>query len=170
MKHFSWFFLHCSFAVVATLAATNAGCIHYVDPASRNTGDDLAAYSRAESLLAEQRLLNALLADQTFAQHYAAKREKKSGASPVLQVAPIDNLSTQRVASLAAIRCDLETALRTSGRFVLSGDPDACDYILKGEYRCIPDGRRVTHKLTLRLKDTAADLDVWTGSDEIAKE
>ena len=89
---------------------------------------------------------------------------------PILQVAHIENLSTRRIATLAAIRHDLETALRKSGRFVLSGDPDACDYILKGEYRDIPDGNRVTHQLVLRLKDTSADLDVWTGSDEIAKE
>ena len=159
-----------AFALAATIAATNAGCVHYVDPASRNTADDPGAYTRAESLPAEQRLVDILLADKTFAQHYTAKLAKRGGAVPMLQVAHIDNLSTRRIATLEAMRRDLETALRNSGRFVLSGDPNACDYILKGEYRDIKDGNRVTHQLVLHLKDTAADLDVWTGSDEIAKE
>ncbi len=155
----------------ALAAAIAAGCaVRYVDPASRNPADDVGTYTRAESLPAQQRLVDALLTDTTFAQHYAAKLAKKGGAVPMLQVAHIENLSTRRIATLAAIRRDLETALRKSGRFVLSGDPDACDYILKGEYRDIPDGNRVTHQLVLRLKDTSADLDVWTDSDEIAKE
>ena len=170
MNHSSFAVYSFSFALAAHFAAINAGCVHYVDPASHNTAGDPGAYTRAESLPAEQRLVNAFLSDQTFAQHYAAKCAKKGGAAPMLQVAHIENFSSRRVASLAAIRSDLETALRKSGRFVLSSDPDACDYILKGEYRDIPDGRRVTHQLALRLKDTASDLDVWTGADEIAKE
>ena len=160
------------FAAAALAAALAAGCASpYVDPGDTNPVSP-DSYTRAETLPAEQRLVNKLLADTTFAQHYAAKVAKKGGAVPALQVAYIDNLNTQRVsgALLDAIRRDLETALRTSGRFVLSGNPDACDYILKGEYRDIPDGRRVTHQLALRLHDTVADLDVWTGADEIAKE
>ena len=171
MKHSSPVTFHSSLSLAAWAAiALTAGCVHYVDPGRRNTGGDTRAYTRAETLTAEQRLVNALLSDPTFAQHYAAKAAQKGGAVPALQVAHIDNLSTRRVGALAAIRRDLETALRTSGRFVLSGDPDACDYILRGEYRDISDGKRVTHQLALRLHDTAADLDVWTGSDEIAKE
>lgn len=171
MKLMSFVPRRSSFAIAA-LAAIAAGCASpYVDPRDTNPVST-GAYTRAETLPAEQRLVNALLSDPTFAQHYAAKAAKKGGAVPALQVAHIDNLNTQRVsgALLAAVRRDLETALRASGRFVLSGDPDACDYILKGEYRDIPDGRRVSHQLSLRLHDTAADLDVWTGSDEIAKE
>lgn len=159
-----------SLAAFAALAATTAGCVHYVSPNQTNPGSGKGDYTRAESLPAEQRLVNALLADPVFAQHYAAKVAQKGGAVPALQVAHIDNLTTRRVDSLGAIRRDLETALRSSGRFVLSGDPDACDYILKGEYREMRDGSRVTHQLALRLHDTAADLDVWTGSDEIAKQ
>ena len=159
-----------SLAAVAALATLAAGCASpYVDPAKTNPVST-GTYTRAETLTAEQRLVNALFADATFAQYYAAKVAQKGGSAPALQVAHIDNLSTRRVASLGAIRRDLETALRQSGRFVLSGDIDACDYILKGEYRDIPDGRRVTHQLALRLHDTAADTDVWTGADEIAKE
>ena len=159
-----------SLAVVAALAAATAGCVHYVSPDQTNPAGDPGAYTRAESLPAEQRLVNALLADPVFAQHYAAKVAQKGGAAPALQVAHMENLTTRRVDSLGAIRRDLETALRSSGRFVLSGDIDACDYVLKGEYREIRDGARVTHQLALRLHDIAADLDVWTGSDEIAKQ
>jgi len=158
-----------SFAIAA-LAAMAAGCASpYVDPGKTNPVST-GAYTRAETVSSEQRLVNALLSDLTFAQHYAARVAKKGGAVPALQVAHIDNLSTKRNDSLAAVRRDLETALRSSGRFVLSGDPDACDYILRGEYRDISDGGRVSHQLSLRLHDAAADLDVWTGSDEIAKE
>ena len=171
MKHSSHVTFNSSLAIAVLAAiAMASGCVHYVDPAKQNTGGDAGAYTRAETLPAEQRLVNAMFADPTFAQHYAAKVAKKGGSVPALQVAHIDNLSTRRVGALAAIRRDLETALRSSGRFVLSGDPDACDYILRGEYRDIQDGRRVTHHLALRLHDTAADIDVWTGSDEIAKE
>ena len=170
MKHSSPVPCHSSLAMAAILATVVSGCVHYVDPGSTNTAGDTGVYTRAETLSAEQRLVNALLSDPIFSQHYAAKVAKKGNAAPVLQVAHIDNLSTRRVGALAAVRRDLETALRSSGRFVLSGDPDACDYILKGEYRDIPDGGRVTHQLALRLHDTAADLDVWTGADEIAKE
>lgn len=157
-------------AVIAAAAAMTAGCVHYVDPAKPNPAGDTHAYTRSESLTAEQRLVNALLSDPTFAQHYSVKVARKGGAVPALQVAHIDNLTTKRVASLDAIRRDLETALRSSGRFVLSGDIDACDYVLKSEYREIPDGKRVMHQLALRLHDTTADIDVWTGSDEIAKQ
>lgn len=170
MKHSLVLTRNSSLAIAVLAAAMVPGCVHYVDPAKRNTGGDAGAYTRAETLPAEQRLVNAMFVDPTFAQHYAAKVAKKGGGIPALQVAHIDNLSTRRVGALAAIRRDLETALRSSGRFVLSGDPDACDYVLRGEYRDIPDGRRVTHHLALRLHDTAADIDVWTGSDEIAKE
>ena len=172
MKHPSFLVLPPFLATAPLVAAMAivAGCASpYVHPAATNPVST-GAYTRAETIPAEQRLVNALFADPVFAQHYAAKTAQKRGAIPALQVAHIDNLSTSRNASLAAVRRDLETALRASGRFLLSGDPDACDYILRGEYRDIPDGRRVTHQLSLRLHDTAADLDVWTGADEIAKE
>lgn len=170
------------------LVAFSVGCAHYVHPAKPNTAEDLVAYTRAESLTAEQRLVDAILVDPTFGQHYDAKKSQKGGAVPVVQVAHIDNLSTVRHGTLlAAIRRNLETALRSSGCFVLSGDPAACDYILRGEFRDIidvppasgwrllallhlVDDRRVTHQLALRLHDIASDLDVWTGTDEIAKE
>lgn len=170
MNHSSFSIVHCPFVLAAVLAAASAGCVHYVDPGATNTSRDTHAYTRSESLTAEQRLVNALISDPIFAQHYAAKVAQKGGAVPALQVAHIDNLTTRRVDSLGAVRRDLETALRSSGRFVLSGDPNACDYILRGEYREMRDGSRVTHQLALRLHDTAADLDVWTGSDEIAKQ
>ena len=148
-----------------------AGCARgpYVDSGAYNPVST-AAYTRAETVPAGQRLVNAMLADPVFARHYAAKVAARGG-TPLLQVAYIENLSTTRNATaLDALRNDIETALRASGRFILSGDPDACDYILRGAYRDLPDGRRVTHRVTFRLHDTAADLDVWTGSDEIAKE
>lgn len=154
--------------LAATFLAVSTGCV-YVHPAKRNPVW-AGTYTRAETFPAEQRLVDALLSDPTFTQHYAAKMVQKGGAIPMVQVSFIDNLSTKRNASLlGAVRRDLETALRTSGRFVLSGDPDACDYILRGEYRDIVDGRRVTHQLAIQLHDTAADIDVWTGADEIAK-
>ena len=157
-------------AAVLPILAIAAGCASpYVAPEAVNPVST-GAYTRAETIGAEQRLVAKLLADPAFASHYAAKAAQRGGA-PALQVAHIDNLTTRRVGTtLAAVRRDLETALRSSGRFLLSGDIDACDYILHGEYRDIADGRRITHQLALRLHDTAADLDVWTGSDEIAKE
>ena len=145
------------------------GCaVRYVDPASANPAST-GAYTRSETIGAVPRLVGTLLSDETFARHYAAKAGQRGG-TPVLQVAPVDNLSGRHNASLGAVRRDLETALRSSGRFLLSGDPAACDYVLRGEYRDIADGGRVTHQLSLRLHDVASDLDVWTGSDEIAKE
>lgn len=156
-------------AFAAAILAMSAGCV-YVNPARRNpvwTG----AYTRAETLSAEQRLVDALLADPTFAQHYATKVESRGGAVPVVQVSHLDNLSAERHASLlGAVRRNLETALRSSGRFIISGDPAACDYLLRGEYRDVADGWRVTHQLALQLHDTASDIVVWTASDEIAKE
>lgn len=145
-----------------------AGCVSYVDPAERNPGKK-GDYTRAETISAGQRLVDAMLADPVFARHYAAKMQQRGG-TPVVQVAHIANLTTERNGSLALLRADLEEALRACGRFVLSGDPDACDYILRGEYRAVQDGRRRTHRVTLRLHDVVADSDVWTGSDEIAKE
>lgn len=148
-----------------------AGCVNgpYVDPAEFNPVAK-GAYTRAESIPAGQRLVDAMLLDPVFAQHCAAKAQQRGG-TPVLQVANFGNLSFERNGrALAALRSDIETALRASGRFLLSGDPDACDYILHGDYCDIPDGRRTSHRLTLRLHDIANDLDVWTGSDEIAKE
>lgn len=155
---------------VALLAA--AGCAHgpYVEPGSYNPVSP-GAYTRAETVPAGQRLVNAMLADPVFAQHYAAKVQQRGGV-PVVQVAHIANLTGSHPinGTLASLRSDLEEALRASGRFVLSGDPDACDYILRGDYRVVQDGRRTTHRVSLRLHDTVADSDVWTGSDEIAKE
>lgn len=153
------------------IAAMLAGCVNgpYVDPASYNPVSP-EKYTRAEAMSAGQRLVNAMISDPLFAQHYAAKALERGG-TPVLQVAHFDNLSFERNGrALAALRRDIETALRASGRFLLSGDPDACDYILHGDYCDIPDGRRTSHRLALRLHDVANDLDVWTGSDEIAKE
>ncbi len=147
-----------------------AGCARgpYVDSGAYNPVSTVA-YTRAETIPAGQRLVDAMLADPVFAQCYAAKVQQRGGA-PVVQVAHIANLTTERNGSLAILRMDLEEALRASGRFVLSGDPDACDYILRGEYRAVQDGRRVTHRVTVRLHDVEGDFDAWSGSDEIAKE
>ena len=146
-----------------------AGCtVRYVDPAATNPAS-AGVYTRAESIGAVPRLVRALFSDAVFAQHYAEKSGQRGGA-PVLQVAPVDNLSAKRNAALGAVRRDLESALRSSGWFLLSGDPAACDYVLRSEYRDIDDGNRVTHQLSIRLHDVASDLDVWTGADEIAKE
>lgn len=147
-----------------------AGCVSgpYVAPEATNPVST-GAYTRAETAGAGQRLVNAMLADPVFAQQYAAKAQQRGGA-PVVQVAYIVNHTTERTGVLGMLREDLEEALRASGRFVLSGDPDACDYILRGDYRAVQDGARVTHRVALRLHDSAADIDVWTGSDEIAKE
>lgn len=155
---------------VAGLLVLAAGCSTgpYVDSGAYNPVST-AAYTRAETIPAGQRLVNAMLADPIFAQHYAAKVQQRGGV-PAVQVAHIVNLTTERNGAPAMLRLDLEEALRASGRFVLSGDPDACDYILRGEYRAVQDGRRTTHRVTMRLHDIAADSDVWTGSDEIAKE
>lgn len=171
MNRLSSFFRLPSPALLAAVAAMVAGCTApYVDPAETNPGSR-GSFTRSETLSAEQRLVNALLADPIFAQHYASKVAQKGGAAPAVQVASFKNGTGERVQrKLDAVREDVANALRSSGRFVLSGDPDACDYVLKGEYRDIPDGKRVSHRLALSLHDTAADLDVWTGSDEIAKE
>lgn len=157
-------------AAVFSLLAM-AGCVSgpYVSPASFNpvSPDD---YTRAEAIPAGQRLVNAMFTDAVFAQHYNAKLQQRGG-TPVLQVANFDNISfTRNGKALEALRTDIESALLASGRFLLSGDPDACDYILHGELRDVSDGARVTHRVSLRLVDVAADLVVWTGSDEIAKE
>ncbi len=120
-------------------------------------------------MAAGQRLVDSMLADSVFARQYAAKCQQRGG-TPVLQVGHIENLSTIRNGSLDMLRGDIESALRASGRFVLSGDVDACDYVLRGEYRNVRDGKRMTHRVSLRLHDIAADMDVWTGNDEIAKQ
>lgn len=154
------------------LVVLAAGCARgpYVDSGTYNPVSTVA-YTRAETVPAGQRLVNAMLADPVFAQFYAAKMQQRGG-TPVVQVAHIANLTSDRTKNgpLAMFRSDLEEALRASGRFILSGDPDACDYILRGEYRAVQDGRRTTHRVTMRLHDISADTDVWTGSDEIAKE
>ena len=115
------------------------------------------------------RLVGMILSDEAFARHCAAKAEQRGGA-PVLRVVPVDNLSFRHNASLGAVRRDLETALGSSGRFRLSDDPAACDYILRGEYREIAGGGRVTHQLSLRLHDAVSGLDVWSGADELPGE
>lgn len=157
--------------VWATLLALAGGCARgpsYVNPSETNPVS-VTAYTRAETIPAGQRLVNAMLADPVFAQHYAAKVQQRGGV-PVVQVAYIVNRTTERTGALRSLRDDLEEALRASGRFILSGDPDACDYILRGDYRAIQDGLRTTHRVSMRLHDIAADIDVWTGRDEIAKE
>lgn len=152
------------------LPAFLVGCAHnpYVDPAAYNPVST-ASYTRAETMSAGQRLVNIMLADPVFAQHYSAKCQQRNGV-PVLQMGYIENLSTMRNGSLEMLRGDIESALRASGRFVLSGDLDACDYVLRGEYRNVRDGGRMTHNVSLRLHDIATDMDVWMGKDEIAKE
>ena len=162
--------MHKNLICAAGLLVLAAGCATgpYVEPGAYNPVS-ASAYTRAETVPAGQRLVNAMLADPIFAQHYAAKLQQRGGV-PVVQVAHIANFTTEHNGAPAMLRLDLEEALRASGRFVLNGDPDACDYILRGEYRAVQDGRRTTHRVTLRLHDIAADSDVWTGSDEIAKE
>lgn len=158
---------------LAALAVVAVGCAAtgpYVDPAAGNPVAP-GAYTRAETIPAGQRLVAAMLADPVFAQHRVAKSASRGGAAPAVQVARFRNLSESRVlVQLDTLRGDIEAALRSSGQFVLSGDPDACDYVLKGDYRILQDGARTTHVLALRIHDLAADVDVWTGSDEIAKE
>lgn len=157
-------------AMVGVAMLLLAGCASgpYVDPAAPNPVST-EAYTRAETVPAVQRLIDAMLADPAFAQHYAAKVRQRGGV-PAVQVAYIVNRTTERNGSLAMLRDDLEEALRASGRFVLSGDPDACDYILRSDYRAVQDGRRTTHRVSVRLHDIAGDFDAWSGSDEIAKE
>lgn len=147
-----------------------AGCAHnpYVPPEAYNPVST-TSYTRAETLSAGQRLVDMMLGDVVFAQQYAAKFQQRGG-TPLLQVGHIDNLSTMRNGSLEMLRGDIESALRASGRFVLSGDLEACDYVLRGDYCNVHDGKRMTHRVSLRLHDVATDMDVWTGSDEIAKE
>lgn len=142
----------------------------YVDPGKTNPGKT-GDITRSETISAGPRIVNKLLADPGFSQAYAAKVAQKGGA-PALQVAYFtSSVPNERLpASVSALREDIETALGSSGRFVLSGDPAACDYILKGNYSRIPDGRRFSHRIALRLHDTVSDTDVWTGSDEFAKE
>lgn len=155
---------------VLAIAVAAAGCVSgpYVD--SRETNPvSRGAYTRAETIAAAQRLVDAIWSDPVFAQHYAAKVQQRGGA-PVVQVAYVENLTTERNGSLDMLRESLEEALQQGGRFLLGGDPDACDYILRTKYRSVQDGRRVTHRVAARLHDISADLDVWTGSDEIAKE
>ena len=162
--------MHKILICVAGMLVLAAGCATgpYVDSGAYNpvSTDD---YTRAETVPAGQRLVNAMLADPVFAQHYAAKVRQRGG-TPVIQVDHIDNLTFGHTGSLSLLRADIEEALRASGRFILSGDPDSCDYILLGKYRAVPEGRRTTHRVTMRLHDIAADSDVWTGSEEIAKE
>ena len=162
--------MHKILICVAGMSVLAAGCAKgpYVDPGAYNPVST-GAYTRAETVPAGQRLVYAMLADPVFAQHYAAKVQQRGG-TPVVQVGHIDNLTLGHTGSPSLLRADIEEALRASGRFILSGDPDACDYILRGEYRSVQDGRRTTHRVTMRLHDIAADSDVWTGSDEIAKE
>lgn len=156
--------------VLFLLPAFLAGCAHnpYVDPAAYNPVST-GSYTRAETMSAGQRLVNMMLSDPVFAQHYAAKCQQRNGV-PVLQVGHIENFSTTRNGSLEMLRGDIESALRASGRFVLSSDLDACDYVLGGEYRNVRDGQRMTHRVSLRLHDMTSDMDVWMGTDEIAKE
>lgn len=156
------------FAAMAGLLAAGCASGPYVNPAAPNPVST-GAYTRAETIPAGQRLVNAMLADPAFAQHYAAKVRQRGGV-PVVQVAHIENLSTGRNGALEMLRSDIEEALRFSGRFTLSGDPDSCDYVLRGNYRAVRDGVRTTHRVSLRLHDIAADMDVWSGSEEIAKE
>jgi hypothetical protein len=161
---------HLAMAALAVIAAGCAATGPYIVPAATNPVAP-GAYTRAETIPAGQRLVAALLADPVFAQHRAAKSAARGGAAPTVQVAYFRNLTSSRVqGQLDTLRGDIEAALRSSGQFVLSGDPDACDYILKGDYRVLQDGARMTHVLSLRLHDLAADTDVWIGSDEIAKE
>lgn len=157
-------------AVVCFAMLLLAGCMSgpYVESGASNPVSTVD-YTRAESIPAGQRLVYAMLADPVFAQHYSAKVQQRGGI-PVVQVAYIVNDTIERNGGLAMFRDDLEEALRASGRFILSGDPDACDYILRGDYRAVQDGRRVTHRVTVRLHDIAGDFDAWSGSDEIAKE
>lgn len=154
--------------VAAALALT--GCVSgpYVPPESFNPVSP-DAYTRAETIPAGQRLVNQMLANAVFAQRYQEKVQQRGGV-PVLQVANFENISFERNGkALAVLHKDIEDALLASGRFLLSEDPDACDYILQGDLRDVSDGARVTHRVSLRLVDVAADLAVWTGSDEIAK-
>jgi len=159
-------------AAAAILAAAVVGCA-YVDPAARNPGRK-GDQTRAETIGAGRRLAAKLFASEAFKARYAAKRaEKPAGALPVLQLAFFKSDDPGvRVPSNDFVRLDLQEALADSGWFTLSRDLDACDYVLDGTYKTYKetDGSRVSHRVTLRLKDIRTGELVWTASDEIAKE
>ena len=148
-----------------------AGCA-YVDPAARNPGRQID-FTRAESIAAANRLSGKLFSNTDFRKSYQNKRaEKPAGRLPAVQVAffKSDDVNV-RVPRDDFLRLDLREALAKSGWFTLSTDIDACDYILYGTYRSYaePDGSRVSHRVTLELKDIRASELAWTDSDEIAK-
>lgn len=148
-----------------------AGCA-YVDPATHNPGNK-GDQTRAETIGAGRRLAAKLFANEGFKSRYAAKRAEKGGGLPALQLAFFESDDPGiHVPSNDFLRLDLQEMLADSGWFTLSGDLDACDYVLYGTYRTCAetDGSRVSHRLILKLKDIRTSELVWTSSDEIAKE
>lgn len=162
---------HLASLLVLLLALLGAGCA-YVDPAKPNPGRQID-YTRAESIAATRRLSGRLFAHPGFQERYRNKRaEKSADRLPAVQVAFFESDDVNvRVPVDDFLRLDLREALADSGWFTLSGDIDACDYVLHGTYRSYPepDGSRVSHRVTLELKDTRTAEVVWTASDEISK-
>ena len=161
------------FGLQATLAFLAAGCGTYVDPALRNPGRK-GDQTRAETIGAGRRLAARLFASETFKARYAAKRaEKPDGALPALQLDYFRSAvpgTRDPAPAEDFVRLDLQEALAESGWFALSADRDACDYVMDGTYASVRDAGRVSHRVTLRLKDLRTGELVWTASDEIAKE
>lgn len=159
-------------ALAAAALLVVAGCA-YVDPAARNPGR-AGDQTRAETIGAGRRLAAKLFASEGFKARYAAKRaEKPAGALPTLQ---LDYFKSGEPGTRDPppatdfLRLDLQEALAESGWFALSSDRDACDYVMDGTYASVRDDGRVSHRVTLRLKDLRTGELVWTASDEIAKE
>lgn len=161
-----------SLALAALLASAVSGCA-YVDPGKRNPGRKID-YTRAESIASCQRLCSKLFASEGFKGKYSSKRaEKPAGSLPAIQVAFFDcDDENIRVPSEDFLRLDLEEALANSGWFtMMSGDIDACDYVLRGIYRTMqePKGGRAAHRISLRIQDIRTGELVWADSDEISK-
>ena len=166
-----------SLAMATTLAAAFAlatiiasGCM-YVNPAKTNPGNK-GDFTRAETIVSARRLRDKMFTNARFMEKYAAKRAEKGGGVPVIQLAYFksDEINV-RVPHNDFLRQDLSEAIYESGWFTISGDIDACDFVLYGTYRDFrePNGSRVSHRITIEVKDQRTGELVWTGSDEFAK-
>ena len=124
-----------TFAVAIALATIIApGCI-YVNPEKTNPGRK-GDFTRAETIASARRLRDKMFANGRFMEKYAAKRAEKGGGIPVIQLAYFESDEVNvRVPHNDFLRQDLSEAIYDSGWFTISGDIDACDFILYGTYR-----------------------------------